>query len=62
MQIIYGQGGRSFWIHNIGPVGCLPYVLDRLLITAGQIDKVGCADPFNEVCYGLTYGIGLDID
>uniref|UniRef100_A0A5B6ZC21 Alpha-L-fucosidase n=1 Tax=Davidia involucrata TaxID=16924 RepID=A0A5B6ZC21_DAVIN len=46
---IYGQGGRSFWIHNTGPVGCLPYVMDRLLITAGQVDKVGCASPFNEV-------------
>ncbi|OVA20579.1 Lipase [Macleaya cordata] len=46
---IYGQGGRYFWIHNTGPVGCLPYVLDSLLITAGQIDNVGCASPFNEV-------------
>lgn len=46
---IYDQGGRSFWIHNTGPVGCLPYVMDRLLITAAQVDKVGCASPFNEV-------------
>ncbi|KAF9603277.1 hypothetical protein IFM89_034610 [Coptis chinensis] len=46
---IYFEGGRSFWIHNTGPVGCLPYILDRLLITAGQIDRVGCASPFNEV-------------
>ncbi|KAF5194496.1 GDSL esterase/lipase [Thalictrum thalictroides] len=46
---IYHQGGRSFWIHNTGPVGCLPYILDRLLITAAQIDRVGCATPFNEV-------------
>ncbi|KAK6139192.1 hypothetical protein DH2020_027071 [Rehmannia glutinosa] len=46
---IYDNGGRSFWIHNTGPVGCLPYVMDRVLITAGQIDKVGCAAPFNDV-------------
>ncbi|KAJ4974793.1 hypothetical protein NE237_007967 [Protea cynaroides] len=46
---IYWQGGRSFWIHNTGPVGCLPYILDLLLITAAQVDKVGCASPFNEV-------------
>ncbi|CBI16796.3 hypothetical protein VitviT2T_000616 [Vitis vinifera] len=46
---IYDQGGRSFWIHNTGPVGCLPYVMDRVPITAGQVDKYGCADPFNEV-------------
>ncbi|KAG2708103.1 hypothetical protein I3843_05G160700 [Carya illinoinensis] len=46
---IYGEGGRSFWIHNTGPVGCLPYILDRYLVTAAQIDKYGCASPFNEV-------------
>ncbi|XP_071926334.1 GDSL esterase/lipase At3g26430-like [Coffea arabica] len=46
---IYDQGGRSFWIHNTGPVGCLPYVMDRLLITAAQVDKTGCATPFNDV-------------
>ncbi|KAJ6351548.1 hypothetical protein OIU78_007465 [Salix suchowensis] len=46
---IYAVGGRTFWIHNTGPVGCLPYSLDRFLITASQIDKHGCASPFNEV-------------
>lgn len=46
---IYDQGGRYFWIHNTGPVGCLPYVMDRLPIPAGQVDKVGCASPFNQV-------------
>lgn len=49
MKYIYDHGGRSFWIHNTGPAGCLPYVMDRVLITAGQIDKVGCAAPFNDV-------------
>ncbi|KAL3501118.1 hypothetical protein ACH5RR_035567 [Cinchona calisaya] len=46
---IHDQGGRSFWIHNTGPVGCLPYVMDRLLVTAAQVDEAGCAAPFNEV-------------
>lgn len=49
MQNIYDQGGRSFWIHNTGPVGCLPYVMDRLLVTAAQVDEAGCAAAFNEV-------------
>lgn len=48
-QRVYNQGGRSFWIHNTGPAGCLPYVLDRFLITAAQVDKYGCGSPFNEV-------------
>ncbi|OMO81626.1 Lipase, GDSL [Corchorus olitorius] len=46
---IYWQGGRYFWVHNTGPVGCLPYVMDRLPILASQIDEYGCASPFNEV-------------
>ncbi|XP_006357594.1 GDSL esterase/lipase At3g26430-like [Solanum tuberosum] len=46
---VYARGGRSFWIHNTGPVGCLPYVMDRFMITAAQVDKYGCANPFNEV-------------
>ncbi|KAI9169142.1 hypothetical protein LWI28_007618 [Acer negundo] len=46
---IYTQGGRSFWVHNTGPVGCLPFSLDRFLITAAQVNKYGCATPFNKV-------------
>ncbi|KAL2510296.1 GDSL esterase/lipase [Forsythia ovata] len=49
IKYIYARGGRSFWIHNTGPVGCLPYVMDRFLVTAAQIDKYGCASPFNDV-------------
>lgn len=54
---IYAVGGRSFWIHNTGPVGCLPYSLDRFLITAAQIDKYGCATPFNEVSQFFNHGL-----
>ncbi|XP_024960899.1 GDSL esterase/lipase At3g26430-like [Cynara cardunculus var. scolymus] len=43
------EGGRSFWIHNTGPIGCLPYVLEHLPIRAGQMDINGCANPFNEL-------------
>ncbi|XAR64485.1 Alpha-L-fucosidase [Bertholletia excelsa] len=46
---IYSQGGRSFWVHNTGPVGCLPYAMDWLSITSGQLDKCGCASAFNQV-------------
>ncbi|KAG8497151.1 hypothetical protein CXB51_008388 [Gossypium anomalum] len=46
---IYNEGGRYFWIHNTGPVGCLPYVMERIAVLAGQIDEYGCASPFNEV-------------
>ncbi|XP_047332939.1 GDSL esterase/lipase At3g26430 [Impatiens glandulifera] len=49
IKIVYAEGGRSFWVHNTGPVGCLPYVMDRFPITAAEIDKSGCATPFNDV-------------
>ncbi|KAH6763265.1 GDSL-like Lipase/Acylhydrolase superfamily protein [Perilla frutescens var. hirtella] len=49
IKLLYSQGGRSFLIHNTGPVGCLPYVMDRFLVTAAQIDKHGCSSPYNEV-------------
>ncbi|KAM7250831.1 hypothetical protein ACFE04_022714 [Oxalis oulophora] len=46
---VYAEGGRYFWIHNTGPVGCLPYVLDRFPCTQDQIDIYGCATPYNDV-------------
>ncbi|KAJ8645889.1 hypothetical protein MRB53_007637 [Persea americana] len=49
IQNIYWNGGRSFWIHNTGPFGCLPYVLDRFPLTAAQVDKFGCGSTFNSV-------------
>ncbi|GMN41515.1 hypothetical protein TIFTF001_010739 [Ficus carica] len=54
---VYDQGGRYFWIHNTGPVGCLPYILERLPVTAAQMDKAGCASPFNEVAQVFNRGI-----
>lgn len=46
---MYDRGGRSFWVHNTGPVGCLPYIMDLHRVTAAQVDKAGCANPYNEV-------------
>lgn len=58
VQYIYGtQGGRYFWIHNTGPVGCLPYVMDRLPIRTPEVDRAGCASPFNEVAQFFNRGL-----
>lgn len=45
---VYGLGGRTFWVHNTGPLGCLAYSLDRFHVTPAQTDKFGCAIPMNE--------------
>ncbi|KAL6210271.1 hypothetical protein ACLB2K_015504 [Fragaria x ananassa] len=45
---IYDLGARNFWIHNTGPIGCLPYVLVRF--PAADKDEAGCAKAYNEVC------------
>lgn len=49
LQSVYELGGRYFWIHNTGPFGCLPYVLDRFPLRAPEVDRIGCGAPFNGV-------------
>ncbi|KAE9605851.1 hypothetical protein Lal_00024548 [Lupinus albus] len=44
---IYNSGARSFWIHNTGPIGCLPYILANF--PSVERDEYGCAKPYNEV-------------
>ncbi|GJU61193.1 GDSL esterase/lipase-like protein [Tanacetum coccineum] len=46
---VYAGGGRAFWIHNTGPIGCLAYILDTRVISAAQMDEYGCAAPYNDV-------------
>lgn len=48
-QSIYEKGGRSFWIHSTGPLGCLPYVLVQAPLMASELDSVGCAIGFNKL-------------
>ncbi|XP_015894506.2 alpha-L-fucosidase 3 [Ziziphus jujuba] len=57
IRYIYARGGRYFWIHNTGPVGCLPYVIDRLLVRTPDVDAAGCATPFNEVAQVFNEGL-----
>ncbi|MEI4872605.1 SGNH/GDSL hydrolase family protein, partial [Klebsiella pneumoniae] len=46
---IYNFGARTFWIHNTGPIGCLPYILTHFPVRKDQTDSAGCAKPYNEV-------------
>ncbi|KAK6277328.1 hypothetical protein POUND7_017651 [Theobroma cacao] len=45
-------GARSFWIHNTGPIGYLPYILVNLPSNAAaQMDNAGCAKSHNNVAH-----------
>ncbi|KAJ0972914.1 hypothetical protein J5N97_020873 [Dioscorea zingiberensis] len=46
IKSLYEEGGRYFWIHNTGPLGCLPYVLWQ---DPKELDSLGCAIVFNEL-------------
>ncbi|XP_019169776.1 PREDICTED: GDSL esterase/lipase At1g09390-like [Ipomoea nil] len=50
INVLYHAGGRNFWVHNTGPLGCLPYVLTKLGGEVGaQFDEIGCLKSQNEV-------------
>lgn len=49
-QNIYQQGGRTFWVHNTGPLGCLPVNMFYMGTPApGYLDKSGCVKAQNEM-------------
>lgn len=49
-QNIYEQGGRTFWVHNTGPFGCLPVNMFYMGTPApGYLDKSGCVKAQNEM-------------
>ncbi|KAJ8428227.1 hypothetical protein Cgig2_016811 [Carnegiea gigantea] len=50
LQHLYEQGARSFWVHNTGPIGCLPVAV--MYITQpqpGYLDQYGCIKGQNDM-------------
>ncbi|MCL7047168.1 hypothetical protein MKW94_029803 [Papaver nudicaule] len=57
---IFQNGGKNFWIHNTGPLGCLPQRLSLASHSQGDLDQHGClrtlndaAKAFNEKLHAL---------
>jgi hypothetical protein len=48
-QQLYNEGARVFWIHNVGPIGCLPYNNIYYPHKKGNLDANGCVIPHNEL-------------
>lgn len=46
-QKLYDQGARRFWIHNTGPLGCLPENIDRFGKDPSKLDELGCVVSHN---------------
>lgn len=41
-QELYDQGARNYWIHNTGPLGCLPQVIATFGTDPSKLDELGC--------------------
>ena len=46
-QTLYDQGARKFWIHNTGPLGCLPQNIDLFGKDPTQLDELHCVAKHN---------------
>ncbi|CAN0842767.1 GDSL esterase/lipase At3g26430 [Linum grandiflorum] len=55
IKSVYSLGGRHFWIHGAGPIGCLGYVLTRVPTT--KYDKAGCAVLVNRAALWFNRGV-----
>ncbi|KAH7570373.1 hypothetical protein JRO89_XS05G0094400 [Xanthoceras sorbifolium] len=49
IEKLYQEGARTFWIHNTGPIGCLPFFSVEYPPQAGNADQNGCIKSYNEV-------------
>ncbi|TKY63186.1 GDSL esterase/lipase [Spatholobus suberectus] len=54
VQNLHGLGARTFWIHNTGPIGCLPVAMPihnakNHTPEAGYLDQNGCVNYQNDM-------------
>ncbi|XP_073157537.1 GDSL esterase/lipase At1g54790 [Henckelia pumila] len=48
IEKLYEQGARNFWIHNTGPLGCLPQNIAKFGTDASRLDELGCVSSHNQ--------------
>nr|GMD47010.1 GDSL esterase/lipase At1g09390 [Ipomoea batatas] len=58
IETIYSEGGRKFWVHNTGPLGCLPQKLSLIERgTGNNIDQHGCISSYNSAARLFNEGL-----
>ncbi|XP_021898916.1 GDSL esterase/lipase At1g09390 [Carica papaya] len=55
LKVLYNQGGRKFWIHNTGPLGCLPQKLST--VQNKDLDQHGCLSSYNSAAQLFNEGL-----
>ncbi|XP_022843423.1 GDSL esterase/lipase At1g54790-like [Olea europaea var. sylvestris] len=45
---LYDQQARNFWIHNTGPLGCLPQNIAKFGNDPSKLDELGCVSTHNQ--------------
>ncbi|KMT13568.1 hypothetical protein BVRB_4g083430 [Beta vulgaris subsp. vulgaris] len=45
---LYDAGARFFWIHNTGPLGCLPQNIAKFGTDQSKLDVLGCVGAHNQ--------------
>ncbi|KAM3752765.1 hypothetical protein ACB098_03G043800 [Castanea mollissima] len=48
IEKLYEQGARNFWIHNTGPLGCLPQNVAIFGTDKSKLDEYGCVSQHNQ--------------
>ncbi|XVF31289.1 hypothetical protein REPUB_Repub16aG0133100 [Reevesia pubescens] len=48
IKTLYDQGARNFWIHNTGPLGCLPQNVAKFGTDPSSLDERGCVSKHNQ--------------
>ncbi|KAK3416718.1 hypothetical protein EUGRSUZ_H02485 [Eucalyptus grandis] len=50
VEKLYQEGARAFWIHNTGPIGCIPLTARRIsAMQPDKVDGIGCVKSHNEI-------------
>ncbi|KAI3980798.1 hypothetical protein MKX01_025363 [Papaver californicum] len=57
VKTIYDEGGKNFWIHNTGPLGCLPQMLTSVREKIKVLDRHGCIRTYNDAAKVFNDGL-----